>query len=116
VRSADALAAASVAGLGLILLPDWNVGTELRSGGLRPVLTDYEAVPAATPIYAVYPPSPHLPRKVRAFVDFLRNELSGAAPHSAPGGRRLANIEVLANGGQIGAEGTLDKFSQPKLS
>ena len=102
VRSADALAAAAVAGLGLILLPDWNVGIELRSGHLRPVLTDYQPVPVATPIYAVYPPSPYLPRKVRAFVDFLRNELSGAYTHGATGGRRLTNIDVLADAAQIG--------------
>ncbi|MEZ5935425.1 MAG: LysR family transcriptional regulator [Alphaproteobacteria bacterium] len=74
-RSADALAAGAVAGLGLILLPDWNIGIELRSHRLRAVLADYEVVPAASPIYAVYPPSPYVPPKVRAFVDFLRDHL-----------------------------------------
>lgn len=74
-RSADALAAAAVAGLGLVLLPDWNIGLELRSHRLRAVLTDYQVIPAASPIYAVYPPSPYLPPKVRAFADFLRDQL-----------------------------------------
>ena len=77
---------------------------------------DYQPVPVATPIYAVYPPSPYLPRKVRAFVDFLRNELSGPYTHAAPGVRRLTNIDVLADAAQIGAEGALDKSSKPKLS
>jgi DNA-binding transcriptional LysR family regulator len=116
VRSADALAAAAVAGLGLILLPDWNVGVELRSGRLRPVLADYQAVPEATPIYAVYPPSPYLPRKVRAFVDCLRNELSDAHAHRATGGRRLTNIDVLADAAQIRAEESLDQSSEPDRS
>lgn len=75
VRSADALAAGAVAGLGLILLPDWNIGIELRSHRLQAALTDYQVVPPASPIYAVYPPSPYVPPKVRAFVDFLRDRL-----------------------------------------
>ena len=106
MRSADALAAAAVAGLGLILLPDWNVGIELRSspacGRCSPTI---QPVPMATPIYAVYPPSPYLPRKVRAFVDFLCNELSGAYTHGATGGRRLTNIDVPADAAQIRARG-----------
>jgi hypothetical protein len=80
------------------------------------VLTDYEAVPAATPIYAVYPPSPYLPRKVRAFVDCLRNELSDAHAHRATGGRRLTNIDVLADAAQIRAEESLDQSSEPDRS
>lgn len=74
-RSADALAAMAVAGLGLILLPDWNIGIELRAHRLRPVLTTYQIAPPTSPIYAVYAPSPYLPPKVRAFVDFLRSHL-----------------------------------------
>ena len=75
--NADALAAAAVGGMGLVLLPDWNVGIELREGRLRPVLSKYRPVPEATPIYAVYPPDRHLPPKVRAFVDFLAERFEG---------------------------------------
>ena len=67
----QALAAAAVAGLGLVLLPEWLVGPELRAGHLREVLAGYKAVPAESPLYAVYPHQRHLPPKVRAFVDFL---------------------------------------------
>ena len=70
-QSADALVAAAVAGMGVVLLPDWNMGIELRARRLRPVLTRYEAVPATTPVYAMYASQPHVPSKVRAFVDYL---------------------------------------------
>ncbi len=80
--NADALAAAAIGGLGLVLLPDWNVGLELRDGRLRPVLSNYRAVPAISAIYAVYPRNPHLPPKVRAFIDFLVERFSGRSPVS----------------------------------
>ena len=70
-KSADALVAATVAGLGLSLLPDWNMGTELRQKQLRVVLTDYEAIPAASPVYAVHAHQRHVPPKLRVFIDFL---------------------------------------------
>jgi len=70
-KSADALVAASVAGLGLSLLPDWNMGIEFRQQQLCAVLTDYEASPAASPIYAVHAHQRHVPPKIRVFIDFL---------------------------------------------
>jgi DNA-binding transcriptional LysR family regulator len=70
-QSADALVAATVAGLGLSLLPDWNMAIELRQQQLCAVLTDYEASPAASPIYAVHAHQRHVPPKIRAFIDFL---------------------------------------------
>ena len=70
-KSADALVAATVAGLGLSLLPDWNMGIELRQKQLCAVLTDYEASPAASPVYAVHAHQRYVPPKIRAFIDFL---------------------------------------------
>ncbi|MEZ5936274.1 MAG: substrate binding domain-containing protein, partial [Alphaproteobacteria bacterium] len=77
VKSADALAAGAAGGLGLVLLPDWNIGVELRAGRLLPLLDGYDVEPPSSPIYAVYPPSPHLPAKVRVFIDFLTQRLRG---------------------------------------
>ncbi len=62
---------AAVAGLDLILVPEWLVGSEIRKGGLREVLPEFQIVPQASPLYAVYPHQRHLPPKVRAFIDFL---------------------------------------------
>lgn len=73
VRSADALSACALAGLGIILLPDWNIGMELRAHQLVAVLRDYQVEPEVRPVYAVYPPSSYLPPKVRVFIDFLRD-------------------------------------------
>ena len=70
-KSADAIVAATVAGLGLSLLPDWNMGIELRQKQLCAVLTDYEASPAASPVYAVHAHQRYVPPKIRTFIDFL---------------------------------------------
>lgn len=67
----DTLTAAATAGMGLVLLPLWLVGREIKQGRLREVLADYRPDPADTPLYAVYPHQKHLPAKVRVFVDFL---------------------------------------------
>ncbi len=70
-KNADAIVAATVAGLGLSLLPDWNMGTELRRKQLRVVLEDYAAIPATSPVYAVHAHHRHVPPKIRVFIDFL---------------------------------------------
>lgn len=66
---ADALRMAALSGLGLVLLPTYMVGQDIRKGRLQTVLTDY--VPAPLEIHAVYPHRKHLSAKVRTFVDFL---------------------------------------------
>ncbi len=77
-QSADALAAAAVAGLGLVLLPDWNIGIELRHQQLKVVLKDYAAVPQVSPIWAVHDHLRYVPPKVREFVRFLSTSFKGS--------------------------------------
>ncbi len=67
----ETLCAAAIAGLGIVLLPEWMVGPELRAGQLREILPDYRPEPDTTPLHAVYPHQRHLPPKVRVMVDFL---------------------------------------------
>ena len=74
----EALSAAVLGGLGVALLPTFIVGRDLQAGRLRAVLSDY--VPAERHIHAVWLPTRHLPSKVRAFVDFLR-ERFGPEPY-----------------------------------
>ncbi|MFQ5972297.1 MAG: LysR substrate-binding domain-containing protein [Alphaproteobacteria bacterium] len=81
----DALCAAAIAGLGLILVPAWLVGRGIEAGKLREVLSSYQAIPAATPMYAVYPHQRHLPPKVRALIDFLVERFSGETSWGARG-------------------------------
>jgi DNA-binding transcriptional LysR family regulator len=66
---ADALRIAALSGLGLVLLPTYMVGQDIRKNRLQAVLTDY--VPSPLEIHAVYPHRKHLSAKVRTFVDFL---------------------------------------------
>lgn len=77
-QNADALVAATVAGVGICLLPSWNMGIELRLKQLRPVLADYEPVPAAVPIYAVHAHRRHVPPKIRVFIEFLIEQFANA--------------------------------------
>ncbi len=68
-NAADALRIAAIHGLGLVLLPTYMVGQDLRKGRLQAVLTDH--MPTSLEIHAVYPHRKHLSAKVRTFVDFL---------------------------------------------
>jgi DNA-binding transcriptional LysR family regulator len=61
--------AAAVAGAGIVMLPTFYIGDQLRSGELKPILCQFKPVEIA--LYAVYPERRNLTPKVRAFVDFL---------------------------------------------
>ena len=70
----EALSAAVLGGLGIALLPTFLIGGALQQRRLKAVLSDH--VPSERHIFAVYLPNRHLPAKVRAFIDFLRERLS----------------------------------------
>ena len=72
----ESLVAAAVMGHGIILVPEWLVGCELREGTLQEILTNYITTPKETPMYALYPRQRHLPPKVRAFIDFTVEQFS----------------------------------------
>ena len=77
-KNADAIVAATVAGLGLSLLPEWNMRIELRQKQLRVVLADCQAIPASSPVYAVHAHQRHVPPKIRVFIDFLKETFEKA--------------------------------------
>lgn len=68
-NNGDALRAAALCGCGVVLIPTFIVGDDLRDRRLTPLLCDYR-IPDAS-IYAVYPPGRQLSAKVRSFIDFL---------------------------------------------
>ena len=68
-NNGEALMAAALDGVGVVLLPIWMCGPELQAGELEEVLSDY-TLPEPS-VHAIYPPGRHLSAKVRAFVDFL---------------------------------------------
>ena len=61
-------------GAGLAWRSMWEVGEDLQAGRLVSVLDDWAAPPVG--IYAVFPERRHLPLKVRAFIDLLKDAYS----------------------------------------
>ncbi|WP_430390667.1 LysR family transcriptional regulator [Dyella sp. 20L07] len=72
---AATLLAFARAGHGTAILPDWLVQSSLTDGSLVRVLRRYRF--AEQGAYAVYPNSKHIPRAVRAFIDFLKDQGQG---------------------------------------
>lgn len=72
-HSTESLRAAALAGLGLVVMPDWMVTDALAGGQLVRVLETYAAPKAG--IYAVYPTNRLVTPRVRAFVDHLVHDL-----------------------------------------
>lgn len=61
--------AATLAGLGVAMTPDFVVRDDIAAGRLVSVLEEF--VPRDAGIYAVFPHRRHLPARTRVFVDFL---------------------------------------------
>jgi DNA-binding transcriptional LysR family regulator len=66
---------AVVAGLGLSLIPPFNIHEELRTGSIVPLLRNYPTPELS--IAALYPHRQHLPAKVRVFIDALARAFAG---------------------------------------
>ncbi len=71
------LKAAALAGCGLVRLPTYLVGPEVRDGRLVPVLDDFAV--RDTSVHVTYPAARHLAPTVRAFVDHLVAEIGRPA-------------------------------------
>lgn len=80
-NNGEAMRDMAIAGLGITVLPRFIVAEALRSGALIAVLQD--AAPISYAIYAVYPPTRHMPRKLRAMVDHLAATFAGTPPWMA---------------------------------
>ena len=74
-NNGDFLTQAAIAGQGVILHPTFYLNEAICAGKLVPLLSDH-AWPEVN-AYAVYPPTRHLSRRVRAFVDFLAERMAG---------------------------------------
>jgi len=69
IDSAEAYIACCLAGLGLIQVPAYDVQEHLEAGRLVSVLPEH--VPPPIPASIVYPTRKHIPRRVRAFSDWI---------------------------------------------
>ena len=77
-----ALREALLKGAGVTLTPTFVVGSDIKAGLLMAVLTEYRALEVS--IYAVYPQRKHLSPKVRAFIDYLSEQIDDP-PYWEPG-------------------------------
>ncbi|NDI87516.1 LysR family transcriptional regulator [Undibacterium crateris] len=64
----------AISGQGLAWRSMWEVGAEIESGKLVSVLDEYTA--PGNDIYAIFAQRRHLPLRIRAFVDYLRQAYS----------------------------------------
>ena len=69
VTGGDAVREAALLGLGVVHSNWWTVRHDLTDGGLIEVLKPYAV--EGQPICVVYPPTRHVPRKLRVIIDFL---------------------------------------------
>ena len=65
----------AVAGQGIVRLPTFILYQQIESGELRPILT--EVTTPELRVHAIYPPTRHLSRRVRTFIDFLAARFDG---------------------------------------
>lgn len=72
VDSYAGLRAGVLAGIGLALAPTWLFPQELKTGAVQATLREHSSPPL--PIHAVYPSRRYTSPKLRAFVDFFREE------------------------------------------
>lgn len=68
-NTGDALRIAAIQGCGLIQLPTYILGLDIKAGRLKVLLEQFE--PPARPIYAIYLHRAYLSAKVSTFVEFL---------------------------------------------
>ncbi|WP_246660088.1 LysR family transcriptional regulator [Rhizobium sp. FKL33] len=64
--------AACLEGMGITILPRWQLDEDLKTGNLVEILPG--DVDLAVPLYAIYPNRAYLSAKVRTFLDFLAAE------------------------------------------
>ncbi|MDJ0705054.1 MAG: LysR family transcriptional regulator [Leptolyngbyaceae cyanobacterium MO_188.B28] len=88
VNSSLAVRDALRAGFGLSLIPWIYVKDDLNEGRLQTVLEDWS--PDETTLYAVYPSKRYVTSKVRAFLDFLVEELTPSNSHLSRGRTRVS--------------------------
>jgi len=78
-NNGDVLAAAAIAGQGIVYLPTYLVAREVAAGLLIPLKLDHDPIELGG-VYAAYPADRRPPAKVRATVDFLVERLGPVPP------------------------------------
>jgi DNA-binding transcriptional LysR family regulator len=79
----DAVRSACMAGVGIAMLTYWDVHEQIERGDLKRIILA-DAKPLEVGIWAVFPTRMHMPARVRAFIDALRDRLLADADTPAP--------------------------------
>ena len=79
VNNIDAYEGACLSGLGIIQAPLIGMRSHLQNGSLQRLLDDWVAAPM--PVHLLHPHGAHLPRRVRAFMNWLEALLSEEFGH-----------------------------------
>ena len=101
-----AVRSAALGGLGIALLPEYQIVDDVRDGRLQLVLPDYTSEPL--PAYLVYPSRRHLAPRTRVVIDFLieqvqrirsRRTRASKAPevNAEPGSERIVLPDTASN-------------------
>lgn len=78
-NNGDVLREAAIAGQGIIYQPTFIVSEELKSGRLVALSLDMPMM-TGPELHAVYAPTPHVPLKIRAMIDFLVEQYGPVPP------------------------------------
>jgi DNA-binding transcriptional LysR family regulator len=82
VDDGNTLLAAAVAGLGVTWMPRYLALGSLTRGELVPLFEDWQLDPM--PLYVAFPPSRHVSRKLRVFIDWIVELMAKQAPAIQP--------------------------------
>ena len=75
-NNSEVLREAALGGLGIALVPDFSAQRDILAGKLQVVLSGWRVAGAfGEHVFAIRPYASHVPRTVKAFVDFLRKGL-----------------------------------------
>lgn len=74
VDLAEAVRDAAIAGWGIAYLATYLLGDEFRTGKLIQLLPDWKAS-QSMPFYAVYPSRQHMPKKISAVINFIKQKI-----------------------------------------
>lgn len=82
VDDGNAYLAAGIAGLGVLWLPQYMARVPLARGELARLFDDWHIDPM--PLYVAFPPSRHVSRKLRVFIDWIVELMAQHAPAIVP--------------------------------
>ncbi|WP_115720135.1 LysR family transcriptional regulator [Gallaecimonas mangrovi] len=96
-NNADTLVQAALDGLGIVMMPDWQIGSYINQGHLIPLLTDHHIAPLQQQqvIAMLYPKTRYLPAAIRAVIDFFA-EKYGEPPYWKFAGQTLMSGDLAS--------------------